>query len=1291
MPIKAITQNIAIGPKTDKTLYAEDTFFPSQIDMRNVNVTHQGTVEKRAGYTVASLGGGALGFGAETGSTARFNSPEGICTDGVNFYIVDWGNYVIRQISIATGAVTTLAGNVGLTGHVDGVGAAVRFGTALFEGITTDGIYVYVNDGSYIRRILISGAWATNTVSTLFTKTGDAAVANFGMAMDATNFYMGSDSHTIMQINRSTGVQTTLAGQSGVAGFADGTGASATFNIPRGIVLSPDGLSLYISQISIIRKLVISTGVVTTITTYGNYGWGMAISPDGLYLYIVSADHAVRRVLISTGETVVFAGSSSTSGATDGIGVGARFYSPQAIVLLNGSFYVCDTNNNTIRKIVLSSATVSTYAGLAGASGSADGNAGTYSAGAISALIPADGGYAVAQSGGTNYIYHMTAPSVDMNFGVLTGTSRPQFVEHREKAVIAAGGAVALLDSGAATPVVTAYTILPNAPAGALALNIGGGATVIGLPSGSGTGKGLIGLWWDNPYAFLGMTFTVASLKIFNKLKFSFLNNPAANETISILVWQTDNLSSNPWNGSSSAKVGTASVTTSYGKQEYTADFGSPIYLTSGLASNHAWCIAFNFGSIGANAQSYDLPVTSNTGYNIFGVGTDGQDHLNGFGHGHDASGDNISFAKMSFINDGPKMQSGLSGSYDYTYTAYSSDTDVESALPTASGTIATTTETLTPDKLVVLTGIAAVSFTGVADYLRMYRRPIGGSSWLRLAQLSTPGGALLATPASIVATPTIGGALLNNTYALYLSATDGQGQYSTAGTATGTLVLSGSNNAFGLTWNGVPGATGYRLFCSVIGLVVDLPQTASAVFKGTIAATTLTVTENKSGSIAIGMTIAGGGITAGTKITGGSGTTWTVNTSQTVSTAVVIQGAQTGAYTFLGNESTIVGSQYAASSFVDTFINPSIAYQAYVVPTGARFVNNIDDMIVFSGFTTATGTNSTPALTNPKRSFWRSMPNGTNILQNFFAELPDDILGQAQLQRELYFFLDDTIHIWQNTGATLDMPLSRAHIIKRGLYNDGSGTGAAYSIVNANNTLFWLADDGDIYMLNGYVAERISFPGMRRRLDALLDGSLGTVALFNIAGFDCKKEHKVRWIFPWANVTLVYDYLTGIWSEDNTGNPALGTAPSGQFPINSYMEMNGVQYMGDPSSGKLYQIDRTFYSDNGGAIKTYRLFTFPLSPYNNPLQPKGHEMNKCQVKRARFRMSPNHSVATRWRFDRGTVYTSNTFTTASDNAYTEYYNLGTGREIEFTLEESGLTSPFITSILQLSYDELGR
>lgn len=63
---------------------------------------------------------------------------------------------------------------------------------------------------------------------------------------------------------------------------------------------------------------------------------------------------------------------------------------------------------------------------------------------------------------------------------------------------------------------------------------------------------------------------------------------------------------------------------------------------------------------------------------------------------------------------------------------------------------------------------------------------------------------------------------------------------------------------------------------------------TGPAVFVGSIASTTLTVTSVTSGTIAIGQEITGTGVATGTYITAGSGSSWTVSTSQSVTSTTI-------------------------------------------------------------------------------------------------------------------------------------------------------------------------------------------------------------------------------------------------------------------------------------------------------------------------------------------------------------------------------------------------------------------
>jgi hypothetical protein len=89
-------------------------------------------------------------------STATFNFPIGITTDGTNLYVADADNNKIRQIVIASGGVSSLTGTtntVGAAGAADGTGTTATFNVPY--SITTNGTNLYVVDSgnSTIRKI----------------------------------------------------------------------------------------------------------------------------------------------------------------------------------------------------------------------------------------------------------------------------------------------------------------------------------------------------------------------------------------------------------------------------------------------------------------------------------------------------------------------------------------------------------------------------------------------------------------------------------------------------------------------------------------------------------------------------------------------------------------------------------------------------------------------------------------------------------------------------------------------------------------------------------------------------------------------------------------------------------------------------------------------------------------------------------------------------------------------------------------------------------------------------------
>jgi RHS repeat-associated protein len=178
----------------------------------------------------------------------------------------------------------------------------------------------------------------------------------------------------------------TIAG-TGSAGFVNGTGTGASFSSPFGIVADGSG-NMYISDAgnNVIRKMVVSSGIVTTFAGSGTAGstngTGTAASfnhPAGLSMdasgnvYVADEHNHLIRKISPAGVVTTLAGTAGTSGFTNGTGTAATFFDPYGVAADgSGNLYVADYGNNAIRKIVISTAVVTTFAG-SGSVGSTNG------------------------------------------------------------------------------------------------------------------------------------------------------------------------------------------------------------------------------------------------------------------------------------------------------------------------------------------------------------------------------------------------------------------------------------------------------------------------------------------------------------------------------------------------------------------------------------------------------------------------------------------------------------------------------------------------------------------------------------------------------------------------------------------------------------------------------------------------------------------------------------------------------------------------------------------------------
>ena len=344
------------------------------------------------------------------GTAASFSYPRGVVSDRKgNLYVADNNNNLIRKIVISTGVVTTLAGTY-TSGSANGTGTAATFKYPTGLAIDTSGTNLYVADygNKMIRKIQISTGIVSTLAGHLFDypaviNIGGSGTAAFfggpqGLVMDpaGTHLYVAdTEWNLIRQIIISTGAVSTLAGidQPGTGfpnpnnyGYLDAPGTGAMFFLPSGIAIDPTGTNLYVadSYNNLIRKIVISTGVVSTVagsTISGGGGTdpqfsgiyfangtgtaasfsrpvGIATDPSGTNLYVTDQNNSmIRQIAISSGAVTTLAGTL-TPGHANGIAAGASFFYPQGITLdNNGNIYVADFNH-MIREIPAAGLTI---------------------------------------------------------------------------------------------------------------------------------------------------------------------------------------------------------------------------------------------------------------------------------------------------------------------------------------------------------------------------------------------------------------------------------------------------------------------------------------------------------------------------------------------------------------------------------------------------------------------------------------------------------------------------------------------------------------------------------------------------------------------------------------------------------------------------------------------------------------------------------------------------------------------------------------------------------------------
>ncbi len=305
------------------------------------------------------------------------------------------GQRLEGSASVKGGAMLLLAGMPGGAGTSDAIGTLARFNSPRGIAVYGDNLYVTDKSNHTIRKIDIF----TKAVTTVAGYPGKQGVndgigkdARFkypeGIATDGVYLYVADTSnHVIRKIEIDNGEVVTLAGKRGQSGSKDGTGTDAMFKALSGITIMDGALYVADTDNHIIRRVDKNSGetitVAGTASTVGSadgvgvsalFYYPFGITNDGEYLFITDTNnHTIRRMDAQTGEVITLAGKAGKGSFADGLLADARFSFPSGLKIKGGELFVAELGNDVIRTIDLAQGTVNTIAGIPQVSGSSDG------------------------------------------------------------------------------------------------------------------------------------------------------------------------------------------------------------------------------------------------------------------------------------------------------------------------------------------------------------------------------------------------------------------------------------------------------------------------------------------------------------------------------------------------------------------------------------------------------------------------------------------------------------------------------------------------------------------------------------------------------------------------------------------------------------------------------------------------------------------------------------------------------------------------------------------------------
>jgi hypothetical protein len=390
----------------------------------------------------------------------------------------------------------------------------------------------------------------------------------------------------------------------------------------------------------------------------------------------------------------------------------------------------------------------------------------------------------------------------------------------------------------------------------------------------------------------------------------------------------------------------------------------------------------------------------------------------------------------------------------------------------------------------------------------------------------------------------------------------------------------------------------------------------SAATFTGSISTTTLTVTSVLSGTIAVGQAVFGQGVAQNTVITalgtgtGGTGT-YTVSNSQTVaSTSIntvaspaIVTGAIAG--TTLTVSAVTSGTLRIGQTIEGTGVTDGTIIKAFGTGSGGVGTYTVSASQTVSS-TTIYAMNWTvlPANDGPFEGggtvditdnyFIYNKPDSqlfaaSDLLSPITDPLsfaskdgsPDDLVSIIVDRREVYLLGEMSSEVWINSGA-VPFPFTRIPGT-----STQQGIAAQYSMSRMGNSFAYVSKNNRgeamIVRMNGYFPERISTHAVET---TLVNQNVATALAWTYQ----LEGHEVYVVtFPSIGdngLTWAYDNTTGLWHKWLYRN---NQNEFERHRGNCCAFFNQQVLVGDYENGKIYQLSRNFYTDDGQPIRRLR------------------------------------------------------------------------------------------------------